>query len=182
LDQYIANAAAQAAGRPAHARPQTRPENNVWNRPGLGALTTVETDWGHFPAQALRERDRVRVRSGGYREITRIDRLLLDDAFLEHFPDAQPIQIEAGRIGYGLPKDPVLLAPGQVLAAGQGLPHGLNTARDLLRAGFGHRRPERLLTYVILEFDEPVDVCCAGLWLRVPTQALALDEDDDHDE
>jgi hypothetical protein len=172
------NTVAHAAGRSAHARPETRPANNVWNRPGLGALTTVETDWGHFPAQALRERDRVRVRSGGYRPITRIDRLLLDDAFLEHFPDAQPIQIEAGRIGYGMPKDPVLLAPGQALAPGQGLPHGLNTARDLLRAGFGHRRPERLLTYVAFGFDEPVDVCCAGLWLRVEPRAPEIDDGD----
>lgn len=141
-------------------------------------MTPVETDWGNFPAQTLRERDRVRIRTGGYKPILRVDRFLLDEAFLEQVDDAQPVLVQAGRIGYGTPKEPVLLAPGQPLSLFQGLPPTIETARDLLRIGIGLRRPESFLTYVVLHFDEPVDICAAGLWLRVEPP-VADDSDDD---
>lgn len=135
--------------------------------PGFGPLTRVETDYGLYPAQTLRVRDRVRLRSGRFCPITRIDRLLLDEAFLTRNHDAQPVLISAGRLGYGLPAEPVLLAPGQKLSDRQRLPPSLSTAQDLERAGLAHRRPEQFLTYVIFSFPEPEDVCSGGLWLRV---------------
>lgn len=135
--------------------------------PGFGPLTRVETDYGHYPAQTLRVRDRVRLRSGRYCTITRIDRILLDEAFLTRNHDAQPVLIPVGRLGYGLPAEPVLVAPGQKLSDRQRLPASLSTAQDLARAGLAHRRPEQFLTYVIFSFPEPEDVCSGGLWLRV---------------
>lgn len=135
--------------------------------PGFGPLTRVETDYGHYPAQTLRVRDRVRLRSGRYCPITRIDRILLDEAFLTRNHDAQPVLIPVGRLGYGLPAEPVLVAPGQKLSDRQRLPASLSTAQDLARAGLAHRRPEQFLTYVIFSFPEPEDVCSGGLWLRV---------------
>lgn len=135
--------------------------------PGLGPLTRVETDYGPYPAQTLRVRDRVRLRSGRFCPITRVDRFLLDEAFLARNHDAQPVLIAAGRLGYGFPAEPVLLAPGQKLSDRQRLPATLRTAQDLARAGLAHRRPEQFLTYVTFSFPEPEDVCSGGLWLRV---------------
>jgi hypothetical protein len=90
------------------------------------------------------------------------------------------VLIEPGRLGYGLPAEPVLLAPGQKLSDRQRLPASFQTAGDLLRAGFAHRRPERFLTYVAFSFSEPEDVCSGGLWLRVePPSARRHDDDED---
>jgi hypothetical protein len=177
LDRFHESGVAQATRSPA-ATTRADHEQGFWKSPGLGPLTPVETDWGNFPAQTLRARDRVRTRSGGYREILRVDRFLLDEAFLDEVEDAQPVLVQQGRIGYGMPKEPVLLAPGQLLSPGQGLPPSIETARDLLRIGIGLRRPESFLTYVVLHFDEPVDICAAGLWLRVEPH-VAEDSDDD---
>ncbi len=146
--------------------------------PGFGPLTRIETDFGHFPAQALRVRDRVRLRTGRFCPIARVDRLLLDEAFLDLHHQAQPILIQPGRLGYGLPAEPVLLAPGQKLSDRQRLPASLTTARDLLRAGMAQCRPERFLTYVVFSFTEAEDVCSGGLWLRVEPPDAALLHDD----
>lgn len=135
--------------------------------PGFGPLTPIETDYGPYPAQALRVRDRVRLRSGRFCPIVRVDKLILDEAYLARNEEAQPVLVQSGRLSYSLPKAPVLLAPGQKLASGQPFSPTLRTARDLLRTGIGLRRPERFLTYVLFSFDEPEDVCSAGLWLRV---------------
>jgi hypothetical protein len=149
------------------------------NLPGMGPLTPIETDFGHVPAQALRVRDRVRLRTGRYCPIGWIDKLLLDEAFLERNQEAQPVVVTPGRLGYSLPAQPLHLAPGQKLSGGQGYSPSLRTARDLLRAGMAHRRPERFLTYVLFGFAEAEDVCCGGLWLRVepPTSPHGQDED-----
>jgi hypothetical protein len=153
----------------------------VWSPPGFGPLTRIETDFGHFPAQALRVRDRVRLRTGRFCPIARIDRLLLDEAFLNRNHDAQPVLIQPGRLGYGFPAEPVLLAPGQKLSDRQGLPASLSTARDLLRAGMAHCRPERFLTYVVFSFVEAEDVCSGGLWLRVEPPAPTSSQDDEEE-
>lgn len=142
-----------------------------WDIPGFGPLTRVDTDFGLLAVQTLRVGDRVRLRSGHFCPIARVDRLLLDEAFLERNHEAQPVLIEAGRLGFGLPAEPVLLAPGQKLSDRQGIPATLSTPYDLFRAGMAHRRPERFLTYVTFSFVEPEDVCAGGLWLRVEPPA-----------
>jgi hypothetical protein len=148
--------------------------------PGFGPLTRIDTDYGPIPAQTLRVRDRVRLRSGRFCPIAHIDRFLLDEAFLDSNHEAQPVLIEPGRLGYGLPAEPVLLAPGQQLSDRQRLPASFRTAGDLLRAGFAHRRPERFLTYVTFSFAEPEDVCAGGLWFRVePPNPNRHDDDED---
>jgi Hint domain len=152
----------------------------AWNVPGFGPLTRIETDFGHLPAQALRVRDRVRLRNGRFCQIARIGRLLLDEGFLDRNLDAQPVLVQQGRLGYGFPAEPVLLSPGQKLSDRQRLPETFRTARDLLLAGMAHRRPERFLTYVQFCFEEAEDVCSGGLWLRVePTVAEQEDGEDD---
>jgi hypothetical protein len=150
----------------------------IWSPPGFGPLTRIETDFGHFPAQALRVRDRVRLRTGRFCPIARVDRLLLDEAFLDRNHDVQPILIQPGRLGYGFPAEPVLLAPGQKLSDRQRLPASFSTAHDLLLAGMAHRHPERFLTYVVFSFAEAEDVCSGGLWLRVEPPAPTSPQDE----
>ncbi len=171
MKQYIDTAAAPAIGWPAELVSRAEAKSAVRDMPGFGPLTPVETDYGPYPAQALRVRDRVRLRSGRFCPIARVDRLLLDEAFLERNEDAQPVLILAGRLGYGVPRQPVLLSPGQKLSRGPGSHPMLHTARDLLDAGIALRRPERFLTYVVFSFEEPEDVCSHGLWLRVEPPA-----------
>ncbi|HMO06482.1 MAG TPA: Hint domain-containing protein [Paracoccaceae bacterium] len=150
------------------------------NLPGFGPLTRIETDFGLCPAQALRLRDRVRLRSGRFCPLARVNRLLLDESFLERHPEAQPVLVLPNRLGHGMPSEPVLLAPGQKLSGNLRLPPTLGTARDLLNAGIAQRRPERILTYVTFSFAEPEDVCASGLWLRVePPSAKDLGDDSD---
>jgi hypothetical protein len=159
------------------AAPATRPIRDL---PGFGPLTPVETDFGPYPAQTLRPRDRIRLRSGRYCPVVRVERLLLDEAFLARNQEAQPVLVLPGRLGRGLPAAPLLLAPGQKLSGGQGLPESFSTARDLLRAGVAQRRPEQFLTYIVFAFAEPEDVCSGGLWLRVePAAAPPRDESED---
>jgi hypothetical protein len=153
----------------------------TWSPPGFGPLTRIETDFGHFPAQALRVRDRVRLRTGRFCPIARVDRLLLDEAFLDRNHDVQPILIQPGRLGYGFPAEPVLLAPGQKLSDRQGLPASLGTARDLLLAGMAHCRPERFLTYVVFSFTEVEDICSGGLWLRVEPPTPSSQQNDEEE-
>lgn len=152
-----------------------------WNIAGFGPLTRIETDFGPFPAQALRVRDRIRLRTGRFCAIVHVGRLLLDEAFLDRNHDAQPVLLQPGRLGYGFPAEPVLLSPGQKLSDRQRLPESFRTARDLLDAGMAHRRPERCLTYVRFCFEEAEDVCSGGLWLRVEPAPTQSDDDEDLD-
>lgn len=142
--------------------------------PGMGPLTPIETDFGHVPALALRVRDRVRLPTGRYCAISWIDKLMLDEAFLEDNEEAQPVLLTPGRLGCGVPAEPILLAPGQKLSSGQGYSPSLRTARDLLRGGMAHRRPERFLTYVLFGFEETEDVRSGGLWLRLEPRPSLL--------
>jgi hypothetical protein len=172
LTQYIEPAAAPAIGLRADQASGAAARRTEWVLPGFGPLTPVETDHGPYPSQALRVRDRVRLRSGRFCPIVRVDRYQLDEAFLEHNEDAQPVLVPAGRLGYGLPKAPMLLSPGQKLSVGSASNPMFHTARDLLDAGIAFRRPERFLTYVVFSFEEPEDVCSNGLWLRVEPPAV----------
>lgn len=135
--------------------------------PGVGPLTPIVTDFGPVPAQALRLRDRVRLRSGQYSAISSIDRLLLDEAFLERHPGAQPVLIEPKMLGDVVPTEPILLAPGQKLSRQQDMPQICRTAYDLCRSGVARRHSEQFMTYVLFSFPEPEDVCSSGLWLHV---------------
>jgi hypothetical protein len=173
LKQYIEPALAPAVGLPVDKASRAPASRTIWDLPGFGPLTPVETDHGPYPAQALRVRDRVRLRSGRFCPISRVDRYQLDEAFLDRNEHAQPVLVPAGRLGYGLPKAPVLLSPGQKLAVGPGSSPTLHKARDLLDAGIALRRPERFLTYVVFSFEEPEDVCSNGLWLRVEPPVAA---------
>lgn len=179
MNEFTSAAAQEALSRPVQSAAPVKATNSASDIPGFGPLTRIETDYGLYPAQALRVRDKVRLRTGRFCPIARIDRLVLDEAFLLRNREAQPLLIEPGRLGYGQPSEPVLLAPGQRLSDRQGFPASLCTVHNLFCAGMAHRRPERFVTYVLFSFPEPEDVCSGGLWLRVEPPAVQPDDGDD---
>lgn len=143
-----------------------------WDFPGFGPLTKIETGFGEFPAQTLRERDRVRTRRGTLAEIRWLDRVTLNEDFLHRHPEAQPIVIPAHALGRGLPRHDVMLSPGQrILAEGAMIPRREMTAAELLATGKAVRKPETMVTYTFLLCAQPVHVRIEGLFapLEPPT-------------
>lgn len=136
-----------------------------WDFPGFGPLARIETEFGEFPAQTLRMRDRVRTKSGTFAEIRWLDRVVLNEEFLHRHPEAQPILIAAHALGRGLPKRDLLLSSGQrLILEGGSRPRQEVTAGQLLRTGKAVRKPETVMTYTFLTCAVPVIVHVEGIW------------------
>ncbi|MEM0948523.1 MAG: Hint domain-containing protein [Pseudomonadota bacterium] len=144
------------------------PREAQWEAPGFGPLTRIATSFGEVHAQALRERDMVRAQSGRLHEITEIDRLKLDAAFLEMVPEANPVVIRAGALGGGLPKADVVVSAGQIIGTGR---HAAETrfcrAGDLVGRPGIIRRPEEIMTYTNLMCSGPLIVRVEGIWAKL---------------
>lgn len=139
-----------------------------WDFPGFGPLTRIETISGPFPAQALRVGDRVRTRRGSYAEIRWLDRVVLDEEFLHHHPEAQPVLIPGKSLGRGLPANDILLSPGQKIGLdGLMMPRMSCVARDLIGAHGARRRSETMMTYTMFTCARPEDVKVEGLWIKL---------------
>lgn len=161
-----------AAPHPVGARPGARSRTGGagvrWVLPGFAPMTRITTSFGEVHAQALRERDLVRTKSGRFMPIVWLDRIRLDGDFLALHPDAQPIAIREGALGRGLPKNEIMLSPRQVIAAAPGVIAGPDrTAADLLNRPGVFRRPETGLTYTMFHLGEPAVVFCEGVPVHV---------------
>ena len=133
---------------------------------GFGPMSRVSTAFGEVPAQALRERDRVRTKTGEYLEIQKIDRITLDEDFLQYHPGAQPILIRAGALATNIPKADVVLAPYQQIDKSQPcLRSSTNRAVDMLQKSHCQRKIEPMITYTIFHCGQPATVNCEGLWI-----------------
>ena len=86
-----------------------------WAVPGFHGKARVATNFGDLPVMGLRVRDRVRTISGEYKPVQWIDEIRLDEAFLEGFPEAQPVRIAKGAFGAAVPAADLLLSPAQRL-------------------------------------------------------------------
>lgn len=142
-----------------------------WTLPGFAAMTAIACSFGNVPAAALRERDMVRSRTGGFVPIVRVKRSVLDQDFLRRHTDALPVCIRAGALGPGLPEADVLVSPAQMLSA---LPGRLATPRragDLLSMPGVFRKPDTGLSYTQVLLASPGEVCSHGLWF--PAEAAA---------
>jgi hypothetical protein len=154
------------------ARPTTWAEAALkvkqWDFPGFGPMTRVDTMSGPFPAQALRVGDRVRTRRGAFAEIRWVDRVVLDEEFLHHHAEAQPVLIPAKSLGRGLPAHDVLLSPGQKLSLdGLLMPRSSCVASDLVRANGARRKIETIFTYTMFLCAKPEEVKVEGLWVKL---------------
>lgn len=165
----VASASARPPVADVEVSPSFEPGDFVggrrWDFPGFAPLTRIETEFGDFPAQTLRVRDRVRTRKGPPAQIRWLDRVVLNEEFLHRHPDAQPILVPANALGHGLPRRDILLSPGQkIFAEGGFAPHRVVTAEALLDMGKARRKPETMITYTFLTCAAPVEVKVEGVW------------------
>ena len=171
LNQPVSDTAAAVAARaPTEPRKISRPATKplVWSLPGFGPMARITTSFGEVHAQTLRERDLVRTRSGEFKPIKWIDRIVLEEEFLKRHSDAQPILIRVGALGRGLPRQDILLSPRQTLAplAGQ-FPGSAKVASDLLHKAGVFRKAESTITYTMFHCGTPEVVMCEKLWVAV---------------
>jgi hypothetical protein len=149
------------------ARPDSVPGKGLWGLPGFGPMLRIVTSFGPVPAQALRKRDLVRTRSGEFRKIEWVDRMVLDEGFLQSVPSALPILIRAGALGPSLPASDVVVSPEQQVGiANPGSAPRYVTARELLSRPGVLRKPEQIFTYTRFHCGDLVEVQAEGLWLR----------------
>lgn len=139
-----------------------------WSLPGFAPMTRITTSFGEVHAQALRERDLVRTRSGEFRPIRWIDRIVLDEEFLLRHPDALPVLIRANSLGRGFPRGDVMLSPRQPIAPlFNQLPGSAKTAADLLSRPGVYRKTENVVTYTLFHLGTPDYVMTERLWVYV---------------
>ena len=131
-------------------------------------MTRISTSFGDVHAHALRERDPVRTRSGAFKKIVWVKRIVLDEDFLDRHHDAHPVLIRAGALGRGLPKADILLSPRQPIAAmANHLPGSAKTAADLLNRPGVFRKAESAITYTLFHCGAPEVVMTEKLWVGV---------------
>ncbi|WP_165899221.1 Hint domain-containing protein [Rhodovulum steppense] len=135
-------------------------------------MTRITTELGDFPAQALRVGDRVRTRRGPFKLIVWLDRVVLDESFLAHHPEAQPVLIRPGAFGAGFPAREVVVSPAQRIHPPRPQPGTRAQPAGRLTTGPRiMRKPETIFTYTLFHCDELVDVHAEGLWLPIPPRA-----------
>ena len=135
---------------------------------GLAPMTRVRTSFGDFPAQTLRERDRVLTKTGAYLPIVSLRRITLDEDYLRYHPDAQPVIIRAGAYQMGIPKAEVALAPFQKLDKSQPfIMAGNDRAINSMHRPAVFRRPEKIITYTLISLGKPASINCEGLWVAL---------------
>lgn len=143
--------------------PQTE---RAWTLPGLCWNAAVMTSFGALPAQVLRKHDPLRLTDGAIARIAWVDKIQLDEAFLDAFADAQPVLIRAGALGRGLPTRDLLVSPHQKVAvSGANFTTDLRLARDLLGRPGVMRQPQKMVTYHLFHVGNPARVSVEGLSL-----------------
>ena len=139
------------------------PSRDRWPLPGLAPMTKVRTSFGDVHAVALRKGDLVETRSGEFKPIVWLNRVLLDQDFLNEKTDSNPIRIQAGSVGQATPSADILVSPRQIVSSDQKQRCG---AGDLVaRAGVDQQR-ETGLSYTMFHLGDPEDVYCDGIYLH----------------
>lgn len=143
-------------------------EARTWTLPGFGPLSRITTSLGETPAQALRKGDLVRTKSGQFKPIVWLDRILLDEEFISLHPDALPVVVRKDALGRGVPSADVHLAPEQPLDAAA---HRLETRHDTARALLGRpgvlRKAEAMYTYTLFHLGAPEVIRASKMYVRI---------------
>lgn len=146
------------------AEQAAKPPKAKWTVPGFGPMTRISTSFGEIPAQTLRVGDTVRTREHGFQRVTWLDRIVLDEGFLQVHPEARPVTIGANAFGSANPTETVTVSPHQKFRVGS---EPLRRAREVLQNPRVTIPPETLFTFTIFHCDEPCEIRAAGLWLPV---------------
>ncbi|MEL7026392.1 MAG: Hint domain-containing protein [Pseudomonadota bacterium] len=143
--------------------------DRIWTLPGFGPLTRITTSLGDVPAQALRKGDLVRTRSGDFKRIAWLDRIVLDEEFLSLHPDAMPVHIRPNALGRGVPSHDVYLAPRQPIAPRANRLSGKydEGAMDLIGRPGVFRKAEAMYTYTLFHVGEPAEVVVSKMVVDV---------------
>lgn len=143
----------------------------LWPLPGLAPMTRVRTSFGDVHAIALRKGDTVMLRSGEYRPIVWINRIMLDEHLLSLKPDCNPILLAPGSVGPGMPANEMMVSPRQIVCADSntGLSKPREAAMLVSRPGIRRFR-ETGLSYTMFHVGESADIYCEGLYLRFPIE------------
>lgn len=143
----------------------------LWPLPGLAPMTRVRTTFGDVHSIALRKGDKVLLKTGEYKAIEWINRIMLDEHILNLKPDCNPILLAPGSLGPGVPSNEMMVSPRQIFCADDrsGLSKDREAAMLLSRTGIRKFR-ETGLTYTMFHVGEAADVYCEGAYLRFPTE------------
>lgn len=141
----------------------------IWTLPGFGPLTKITTSLGDVPALALRERDLVRTKTGDFKRIVWLDRIVLDEEFISLHPDSLPVHIKPNALGRGIPNADVYLAPRQPIApqANKLLGTYEEGALDLIGRPGVFRKAEAMYTYTLFHLGEPAVVQASRMFVEV---------------
>ncbi len=182
VSETVPPAAARSSAR---ARmPSVEPGRQTgWMLPGFAAKTRITTAFGDLPIEALRLRDEVRTTSGRMLRVAWIDKIKLDQSFLEHHPEALPVMIRANALEHGKPVRDLLVSPNQVLSMGlANFQIKFVPAEDIRGRTGVFRKPEFLMTYYMFHCGEPTTVLAEGVAVQVNPLHAAPDTDDEDDD
>lgn len=135
-----------------------------WTLPGFAPMSAISCSFGDVPAAALRERDMVRTRTGGFAPIVKVTRSVLDQDFLRRHADALPIRIRAHALGPGAPETDILVSPAQLVGSLPGRLPQPRRAGDLLSLPGVFRQPDTSLSYTQIRLARAAEVRAHGLW------------------
>lgn len=182
VDRRSGSAARPSASGMAHEAEQARSrrlekaahpdELELWPLPGLAPMTRVRTSFGDVHSIALRKGDKVLLKTGEYKPILWLKRIMLEEHILKLKTDSNPILLGSGSLAPGLPTNDMMVSPRQVFCAEPRA--GIATPREasMLVSRSGIRRfSETGLTYTMLHVGEDADIFCEGVYLRFPMEA-----------
>jgi len=162
------------AKKPVNVDPDAAAEANqeLWPLPGLAPMTRVRTSFGDVHAVALRKGDEVLTKSGEYKKIVWINRIMLDEHILNLKPDSNPVVLAQGSLGPNAPAQEIMVSPRQVIADDQRSNIGSAREAAMLTSRPGVRRlRETGLSYTLFHVGEAADVCCEGIYLHFPVES-----------
>ena len=137
-----------------------------WPLPGLAPMTRVRTSFGDVHAVALRSGDLVKTRSGDFKPIVWLNRVLLDEQFLAEKTDSNPVRIQAGAMGPATPSSDVLVSPRQIVCPSpKSSLDARREAAELLSKPGVMRIRETGLSYTMFHLGEPAEIQCDGVFL-----------------
>lgn len=138
-----------------------------WPLPGLAPMTRVRTNFGDVHAVALRKGDEVLLRTGEYKPIVWINRIMLDEHILSTKPDSNPVVLSPGALGASSPAIEVMVSPRQKVLGDA----TASEAGSLLSRPGVRRLRETSLSYTMFHVGEDAEVYCEGLYLQCPVQS-----------
>lgn len=143
----------------------------LWPLPGLAPMTRVRTSFGDVHAIALRKGDEVLMKTGQYKKIQWLNRIMLDQHILDLKPDSNPILLGRGSLAPNMPAHDMMVSPRQVFCADDraGLAKPREASMLVSRPGV-RRYHETGLTYTMFHVGETADIYCEGLYLRFPIE------------